>query len=106
MIIKNISGKHFSLEGVIIEPNQSKELPDEQGYRFLALYAHVGNIQKIEPIDTIDFEEIKSGGAPIEEVVEKLEEKVEEIISEKEQAQKEQDATPPPLKVFKPRNKK
>lgn len=96
MVIKNISEKQFSLEGVIIEPGQMKELPDEQAQRFVDIYAHIHKFEVIEPVAEATPEESIASLPQI--TAEEVAEEIEKLESEEQ--------VPPPLKVYKPRKKK
>ena len=98
MIIKNTSPKQFSLEGIIIESGEQKELDEVKGRTFLSLYEGTGMLEEIlEEVKNVEvvpaepvLEEVvetiiepilapvleEPVGTPIEEVIEKLEPKV------------------------------
>lgn len=85
--------KQFSLEGVAIEPGQTKELPDEQAQRFLDIYAHTGKLVKVDEIAQATIQPMAA--APEPTVIEKVEE---EILKVEDEIEAE---VQPALKVFK-----
>lgn len=107
MVIKNVSGSQFSLEGVVIEPGQSKNLPDEQAKRFLQIYAHTGRLKEEEVggVAAQATPPITPGAAvsPEATVASAPESTVEKAIEEVEKVAEE--IVQPALKVFKRKKK-